>query len=135
MDQFQRKRCLIDKDQFIQLAKKYEATSWISKIKPLKKANFKLAGSYPKKYTVDEGLVSVQITIGDDGAYTSYAFEDKIIKPPSEQVLADYMQFANTSVPVGGQRSVTSMDMRNVKVGKDVSTKQKSLMYDAKRKE
>ena len=135
MEQFKRSLCLISKDQFSELAKKYEATSWISQIKPLKKASFKLAGSYPKKYTVDEGLVSVQITIGDDGAYTSYAFEDKIIKPPSEQVLADYMQFANTSVPVGGQRSVTSMDMRNVKVGKDVSTKQKSLMYDAKRKE
>jgi hypothetical protein len=135
MEQFQRNLCLISKDQFVQLAKKYEATNWISQIKPLKKASFKLAGSYPKKYTVDEGLVSVQITIGDDGVYTSYQFEDKIIKPPSDQVLADYMQFANTSVPVGGQRSVTSMHMRNVKVGKDVSTKQKSLMYDAKRTE
>jgi hypothetical protein len=133
MEQFKRNRCLISKDQFIELAKKYEATHRLSQSKPLKKANFKLAGSYPKQYTVEEGLVSVQITIGDDGVYTSYAFEDKIIKPPSDQVLADYMQFANTSVPVGGQRSVTSMDMRNYKVGRDVSRKQQSLMYDPNR--
>ena len=134
MDQFQRKRCLIDKDQFIQLADKYQKNNQISQIKPLKKASFKLAGSYPKKYTVEDGLVSVQITIGDDGAYTSYAFEDKIIKPPSEQVLADYMQFANTSVPVGGQRSLTSFDMRNYNIGIGVSKGQQSLMYDPNRK-
>lgn len=135
MEQFKRNRCLISKDQFIELAKKYETTNWLTQKKPVKKASFKLAGSYPKDYGVDKGLVSVQITIGDDGVYTSYQFEDRIIKPPSEQVLADYMQFANTSVPAGGQRSVTSMDMKNVRVGKEVSTKQKSVMYDATRKE
>jgi hypothetical protein len=133
MEQFKRNLCLISKDQFVELAKKYEATNRLSQIKPLKKASFKLAGSYPKLYTVEEGLVSVQITIGDDGVYTSYTFEDKIIKPPSDQVLADYLQFSNPGQPVGGQRSVTSMDMRNYKVGRDVSRKQQSLMYDPRR--
>lgn len=134
MEQFQRNACLISKDQFKELAKKFETNNRISQIKPLKKASFKLAGAYPQQFTVEQGLVSVQITIGDDGVYTSYSFEDKIIKPPSDQVLADYTQFAGTSVPIGGQKSVTSMDMKNYQVGKSVSTKQKSLMYDPNRR-
>jgi hypothetical protein len=48
-------------------------------------ASFKVAGLMPiTQYGVADGLSSVQITVSDNGVYTSYTFEDKVVQPPSE---------------------------------------------------
>ena len=48
-------------------------------------ASFKVAGLMPiTQYSVADGLSSVQITVSDNGVYTSYTFEDKVVQPPSE---------------------------------------------------
>jgi hypothetical protein len=53
------------------------------------KANLKLLGVMPTKFSVSQGLSSVQITVGDNGVYTDYTFEDKVVTPPSEDVIAE----------------------------------------------
>lgn len=134
MAMLQRKACLISKGGFESLAQKYEKYSTVSQDKPLKKMNFKMAGAYPKEFSPKDGLVSVQITIGDDGVYTSYNFEDQIIKPPSDQVVEDYIKFLFEPKSVGGQKSLTTMGYKNYNVGINVSRNQGSLMYDPKQK-
>lgn len=53
-----------------------------------KTASFKVAGLMPiTQYGVIDGLSSVQITVSDNGAYTSYTFEDKVVQPPSEEYI------------------------------------------------
>jgi len=53
-----------------------------------KTASFKVAGLMPvQNYGVSDGLSSVQITVSDNGIYTSYSFEDKVVQPPSEDYI------------------------------------------------
>jgi hypothetical protein len=52
-----------------------------------KTASFKVAGLMPVQYTVSDGLSSIQITVSDNGIYTSYSFEDKVVQPPSEDYI------------------------------------------------
>lgn len=55
---------------------------------PQKTASFKVAGLMPvTNYGVVDGLSSIQITVSDNGIYTSYSFEDKVVQPPSEEYI------------------------------------------------
>jgi uncharacterized lipoprotein YehR (DUF1307 family) len=63
------------------------------------KANLKLLGVMPTKFSVSQGLSSVQITVGDNGVYTDYTFEDKVVTPPSEDVIAEQVIRQNRIAP------------------------------------
>jgi hypothetical protein len=65
-------------------------------------ANLKLLGVMPKRYTVEQGLCSVQITVGDNGVYTDYTFEDKVIIPPADDVIAEQVIRQNRIAPIMG---------------------------------
>lgn len=54
---------------------------------PTRRASFSMAGIFPKIYTIQQGLTSVTIQVTDQGAFTNYVLEDKIIYPPSTEVL------------------------------------------------
>lgn len=130
MDLFKRNRCLVTKQNFIDLSKKYEPFHAITQSDPFKKVSFKLAGVFPKKYQVEDGLVSIQISIGDDGVYTTYAFEDQIIKPPSDQVLSDYIKLTAERVPIGGQIPLTAKILNDYNTAISVSQQYGSVIYD-----
>lgn len=66
------------------------------------KANLKLLGVMPTRFTVSQGLSSVQITVGDNGVYTDYTFEDKVVTPPSEDVIAEQVIRQNRIAPTLG---------------------------------
>ena len=69
----------------------YEMTS------PQDRYSFKMAGLFPQTYGVLEGLSSVSINITDDGVFTNYVLEDKIIQPPSINVVEQILR--NNGVP------------------------------------
>lgn len=89
-----------------------EVTSYVSKFAPYmatknidvaNHANLKLLGVMPEQFKVEEGLSSVQITVGDNGVYTDYTFEDKVVIPPSEDIIADQVIRQNKVAPVLGE--------------------------------
>ena len=51
------------------------------------RASVRALGVLPLSYGIDKGLVSAQITMGENGVYTDYTFEDQIIVPPSDDVI------------------------------------------------
>ena len=58
----------------------------------------------------------MQITISEGGAYTSYSFEDKVIMPPSDDYLQQYLidKATNASSPTVGQNSFTTQQSQLV---------------------
>lgn len=52
-----------------------------------KTVNFTLYGVFPKKYSIEEGLESLNITIGDDGPKTSYTMSSKYRQIPEANFL------------------------------------------------
>jgi len=80
------------------------------------KANLKLLGVMPAIFTVAQGLASVQITVGDNGVYTDYTFEDKIIVPPAEDIIADQIIRQNRIAPTLGSslQKMTSQQYTDV---------------------
>jgi hypothetical protein len=74
----------------------HEFTSY-SMTSPQSKYSFKMAGLFPVVYGVRDGLSSVSINITDDGVFTNYVLEDKIIQPPSINVIEQFLK--NNAVP------------------------------------
>jgi len=128
MDQLQRKKCMITKENFETLGKKFEDYIGITQKDSQKKATFKVAGVYPKKYKISEGLKSVQINIGDDGAYTLYEFQDSIIESLNEQRISEIIPQRN---PIGGQISWTGRQNKTIKDSAiKVSQNYDSVLYN-----
>jgi hypothetical protein len=82
------------------------------------KANLKLLGVMPTQFTVSQGLSSVQITVGDNGVYTDYTFEDKVVIPPSEDVIAEQVIRQNRIAPSLGSslKAMTNQQYSDVGV-------------------
>jgi hypothetical protein len=83
------------------------------------RASMRFAGAFPENYGILDGLSSVSISVDDNGVYTDYVLEDKIIKPPSLSVLQQFLR--KTSKPIKPQKSggsinpVTKQDLRRVR--------------------
>jgi hypothetical protein len=81
------------------------------------RASMRFAGAFPVNYGIFDGLSAVSISVDDNGVYTDYVLEDKIIKPPSISVL---QQFLRNYKPIKPQKSggsinpVTKQDLRRV---------------------
>lgn len=83
-----------------------------------RKANLKLLGVMPTRFSVSQGLSSVQITVGDNGVYTDYTFEDKVVTPPGEDVIAEQVIRQNRIAPTLGSslQKMTSQQYADVGV-------------------
>ena len=53
-------------------------------------------------FGIPNGLSSVQISVGDNGVFTDYSFEDKIVLPPSDDVIQDEIIRQNRIHPTFG---------------------------------
>lgn len=53
----------------------------------INKCSFKVPGAMPLGYGILDGLSSVQISVGENGIFTSYSFEDKVTQPPGEEYM------------------------------------------------
>lgn len=85
-------KCLIDRKAFEEYSKKFFQYSKYEITQPQRKISFRIAGAFPEKYNVSQGLSSVGISIDDNGVYTTYSFEDKIISPPSDDYIQNYLR-------------------------------------------
>lgn len=85
-----------DKNFDTYMEKVHQFTSYTMN-SPQDRYAFKMAGLFPQKYGVLDGLSSVSINITDDGVFTNYVLEDKIIQPPSINVIEQFLR--NNAVP------------------------------------
>lgn len=86
------KKCIIPKKSFEKYAKKISEFTSYTQDKLQSKLSFKVAGIAPLMYSTSQGLTSVQITLNDEGVFTSYNLEDKIIQPPSDSYIDQYLK-------------------------------------------
>jgi hypothetical protein len=85
-----------DKNFDTYMEKVHQFTSYTMN-SPQDRYAFKMAGLFPVKYGVLDGLSSVSINITDDGVFTNYVLEDKIIQPPSINVIEQFLR--NNATP------------------------------------
>ena len=108
--------CIPSKQAIADYINNIAVNSAYSQVTPQKTVSFKLPGICPQIWGVDQGLNSMQITISEGGAYTSYSFEDKVIMPPSDDYLQQYLidKATNASSPTVGQNSFTTQQSQLV---------------------
>jgi hypothetical protein len=109
-------RCLISKQAFDSYAQRISEFSQYSMQEAQKTMSFKTAGIFPLQYNCSQGLSSVQITIADDGVYTSYSFEDLIVEPPSDDYFNQYLK--DSLLPkqsIGYLNSVTKNNVNSIR--------------------
>jgi hypothetical protein len=93
------KQCLISKKVFSDYAKDFFEYSKYEITEPQRKISFRMAGAFPETYPVSQGLSSVNISIDDNGVYTNYSFEDRVITPPSDEYIETYLRDLYTQKP------------------------------------
>jgi hypothetical protein len=96
------KQCLPTDAEMTTYVTKFAQNIAIQNSQVSKKANLKMIGIMPTAYNVSQGLSSVQITLGENGVYTDYTFEDKIVIPPAEDVIAEQIIRQNRVAPSMG---------------------------------
>ena len=101
-------KCLIDEKTFQAYAKNISTYGSFEMTQPQKNMSFKTAGVVPLIYSPSQGLSSIQITIANDGVYTSYNFEDLIVQPPSDEYFQQYLKdLSNPKKSMAGVGSLT----------------------------
>lgn len=110
--------CLPTDDGIQTYVKKFAPHMAVKNTNVSHKANLKLLGVMPTQFSVSQGLSSVQITVGDNGVYTDYTFEDKVVTPPSEDVIAEQIIRQNRIAPSLGSslKAMTSQQYGDVGV-------------------
>jgi hypothetical protein len=84
---------------------------------PQKTATIKLPGIVPKTWGIDQALNSIQINITENGSYTTYNFEDKIISKPDDGYIMQYLLDRSKPASTLGTSHTTSNDINNIKYG------------------
>ena len=86
---------------------------------PLKTASIKVPGIAPNAYGIEQALNSVQISITENGSFTTYNFEDKIIQPPSEEYITRQylLDKAKPLTSIAQASSFNASDLNMVKIG------------------
>jgi hypothetical protein len=114
--------CLPTENEVKDYVRKFAPHMAISNTSVSHKANLKLLGVMPESFTVSQGLSSVQITVGDNGVYTDYTFEDKVIIPPAEDIIADQIIRQNRIAPSLGSSLQKMTSQQYGDIGVAVST-------------
>lgn len=89
---FKRTNCMPDKQAMQKYMKILDKYVKYSQSEPTRRASFKMAGIFPEQYGINQGLSNVSINITDNGVFTNYVLEDKIISPPSAEVLSQRLK-------------------------------------------
>lgn len=84
---FRRTNCMPDENAVQKYMNILDGYVKYAQDQPTKRVSFRMAGAFPAQYGVYQGLSSVSIVVDDNGVFTNYVLEDKIIEPPSTEVL------------------------------------------------
>lgn len=108
--------CIITKQSFEKYAKELSQFTTYSQMEEQNKMGFKIAGVAPILYSTSQGLNSLQITISDEGVYTTYSLEDKIVQPPSESYVDQYLKDSlGPKKSIGGLKTYSESQNKQIK--------------------
>jgi hypothetical protein len=79
--------CQVDKKSIEQYMSKANEFTRYSMTEVQNRASFRSAGVFSSSYGLEDGLSTVSISVTDNGVFTDYVLEDKIISPPSIDIL------------------------------------------------
>jgi hypothetical protein len=111
------KNCIPSEKQIKEYVAKLGTDMAYTMSTPQKTATIKLPGIVPKTWGIDQALNSIQITISENGSYTTYNFEDKIISKPDDSYIMQYLLDRSKPASSLGTNHVTSNDINNIKYG------------------
>lgn len=109
-----RSNCPIDEkevNQYIDRASKFTSFNMTD---VQNRASFQIAGIFPVNYSVSNGLSNVSITVTDNGVFTNYVLEDKIIQPPSINILEQALKNFAPIKPFNNRGSVSPINKTNL---------------------
>jgi hypothetical protein len=92
------------------------STSEYSYSKPFYNINFKLAGTVPEIWSVQQGLSSMSVEVTENGVFTEYGLSTKIIQPPSLSYIEQNLRFQSRSAfgkSLAGMTSVKAKTIRH----------------------
>jgi len=101
-----KKQCLPTRDEVENYVNKFSKEMATTNDTASARATVKVLGVMPLSmqggFGIPNGLSSVQISVGDNGVFTDYSFEDKIVLPPSDDVIQDEIIRQNRIHPTFG---------------------------------
>jgi hypothetical protein len=108
-----RSNCQIDQEDIDKYMDKISQFTHYEMVDVQNRASFRLAGAFPVTYSMSEGLSSVTISVNDNGIYTDYVLEDKIIEPPSLNVLDQALKNFAPPKPLKSRGSISPINKTN----------------------
>jgi len=97
--------CIPSDAEFRSYMSRFAPYMAVSNTEPGATANLRLLGVMPNSFDVASGLSSITITVGDQGVYSDYKFEDKVVIPPSEDVIQNTLIRQQTDQLIAGYKS------------------------------
>ena len=110
-----RSNCKFDKEELDKYMEKANKFTHYNMVTPQKRASFRVAGVFPITYNLDQGLTNVSIIVNDAGVFTDYVLEDKIISPPSLNVLEQNLRNFVPIKKLKSAGSVSPINTTNIK--------------------
>lgn len=102
--------CKVDKDAIDKYMEQTNQFTHYNMSEVQTRASFRLAGIFPSSYGILQGLSSVSIVVTDNGVFTDYVLEDKVISPPSLDILKQNLR---NFTPIKNQKNSGSISPVN----------------------
>jgi hypothetical protein len=110
-----RSNCQIDKeevDRYINQASKF---TFYNMTEVQNRASFRIAGAFPVNYGVKDGLTNMSIIVTDNGIFTDYVLEDKIIEPPTINILEQALKNFAPTKSLNNRGSISPINKTNLR--------------------
>ena len=105
-----RSNCKIDQDEVQEYMDKANKFTHYKMSDVQNRASFRTAGVFPINYGIRNGLANLTIVVNDAGVFTDYVLEDRVISPPSLNIL---QQNLKNFVPIKKQKNEGSVSPIN----------------------
>jgi hypothetical protein len=110
-----RSNCQIDKEEVEKYIKEASKFTHYKMTDAQNRASFRIAGAFSEKFDVLQGLSNVSIIVTDNGIYTDYVLEDKIIQPPTINILDQKLRNVAPAKPLKSRGSISPINKTNLK--------------------
>jgi hypothetical protein len=105
-----RSNCKIDQNEVEKYMNRVNKFTHYKMSNVQNRASFRTAGVFPINYGIRNGLANLTIVVNDAGVFTDYVLEDRIISPPSLNILEQNLR---NFVPIKKQKNEGSVSPIN----------------------
>jgi hypothetical protein len=110
-----RSNCQISQQEVDEYIRKASQFTHYNMTNVQNRASFRAAGAFPIDYGIRAGLSNVSITVSDNGVFTDYVLEDKIVTPPSINVLEQSLKNFTPVKQLKNRGSISPVNKTNLR--------------------